>query len=106
VAIRGSLNLAAHYQNDLSRLLVDISDDVDDDGPEEALASTHGAGCVPCGFEIVGKPRRSRVARAVTKLRIIGFIKTAIGVAGRDAIGSVASSRRSSVSDRRSASWG
>jgi hypothetical protein len=43
-------------QNDLACLLVDISDDVDNESPEEALASTHGhAGCVPCGFEIVGK---------------------------------------------------
>ena len=39
-----------------------------------------------------GSPQRQGhcVARAVTKLRIIGFIKTAIGVAGGDAIGSVA----------------
>jgi hypothetical protein len=42
-------------QNDLARLLVDVSDDVDE-GPEKALLSTHAhAWCVPCGFEIIGK---------------------------------------------------
>ncbi len=48
-------------QNDLARLLVDVSDDVDDEGPEEALASTHGhAWCVPCGVEIIGEPGEVR----------------------------------------------
>jgi len=43
-------------QNDLTRVVVDVGDDLDDEGPQEALASAHGhAWCVPCGIEVLGE---------------------------------------------------
>ena len=43
-------------QNDFARRLVDIGDDVGDQGPEQPLASPRGhSRCVPGGLKIVGK---------------------------------------------------
>jgi hypothetical protein len=45
----------------LARRFVDIGDDVGDKGAQELLAGAHAhAGCVPCGFEIVGQPGEIR----------------------------------------------
>jgi hypothetical protein len=48
-------------QDDLARGLVDIGDDVGDQGAQEPLAGAHAdARRVPCGFEVVGKPGKVR----------------------------------------------
>ena len=44
-------------QDDLARRLVDIGDDVGDQGAQKPLARAHGhAWRIPCGIEIVGQP--------------------------------------------------